>query len=54
MPTGKVRLVFPSWIVELISRFYFFVNLALSPIPASHRRDIDLMRSWDEEGVEFC
>jgi len=27
---------------------------SLAAIPASHRRDIDLMRSWDGEGVEFC
>jgi len=27
---------------------------SLAAVPASFKRDINLLRSWDEEGVEFC
>jgi len=39
---------------EITERALEKLNQSVAAIPASHRRSIDLMNNWDEEGAKFC
>jgi hypothetical protein len=53
-PTAKVCVsMFSSHIPELIISFSVLSECSLAAVPASYRRDINLMHFWDEESVRF-
>jgi len=48
MPAAKVCILFP------ITELNDLLKRSLEAIPASHKKNRNLLSSWDEEQLKFC